>query len=92
MVPKSKFDRVVLVDQLLEAGLTLITEAQQSGKTGVARARGIRNGMMLTLLALFPFRRKNFAALELGAPSNRSDPSGGSHCQPMSRKNGAPTT
>src|SRR5208283_95561 len=30
------------------------------------RARGIRNGLMLALLALNPMRPKNFAALEIG--------------------------
>jgi hypothetical protein len=41
MVPRSKYDRFVLSEKLVEAGLTLITEAQQSARTDVARARGI---------------------------------------------------
>jgi integrase len=66
MQPRSKFDRLVLTEKIVEAGLTLIAEAQHLARTDLARARGIRNGLMLTLLGLFPIRRKNFAELELG--------------------------
>jgi integrase len=64
--PRSKFDRLVLTGRLVEAGLTLITEAQGFAKNDLARARGIRNGLMVALLALCPIRLKNFAALEIG--------------------------
>jgi integrase len=66
MEPRSKFDRLVLTEQLVEAGLTLITESKTSTKAKFVRARGIRNGLMLALLALCPIRRKNFAALKIG--------------------------
>ena len=66
MKPRSKFDRLVLTEQLVEAGLILITEAKNYTKAKFVRARGIRNGLMLALLALYPIRRKNFAALEIG--------------------------
>lgn len=64
--PRSKLDRLVLTDQLVEAGLTLIEEAKLYTRARFKRARGIRNGLMLALLALCPIRLKNFAALEIG--------------------------
>jgi integrase len=67
MRPRSKFDRLVLTEVLVEAGLTLIQEAEQSPEmTKLARAHQVRNGLMVALLALCPIRRKNFAALEIG--------------------------
>jgi integrase len=65
MEPKSKLDRVVFAEQLLEAGLTLIAEAKEHTRAEFVRARGIRNGLMLALLALCPCRLKNFATLEI---------------------------
>jgi integrase len=67
MQPRSKFDRLVFTNQLVEAGLTLIAEAQEYAKCDVIRARGIRNGLMIALLAICPIRIKNFAALEIGS-------------------------
>jgi integrase len=64
--PRSKLDRLVLSDRLVEAGLTLIEEAKVYTHAKFKRARGIRNGLMLALLALCPIRLKNFAALEIG--------------------------
>ena len=43
-----------MAEQLLEAGLTLITEAKNQTEAKFARARGIRNGLMIALLALCP--------------------------------------
>jgi site-specific recombinase XerD len=51
---------------LVEAGLTLIAEAELSTQTELERARTARNGLMVALLALRPIRLKNFAALEIG--------------------------
>ena len=65
MVPRSKADRLVLTERLVEAGLTLIREAEMFGKTGFARAVGVRNGLLIALLALHPIRIKNFAALTI---------------------------
>lgn len=65
-VPKSKYDRLVMTERLLDAGLTLIAEAETFAKSDLARATGVRNGLMIALLALCPIRIKNFAALELG--------------------------
>jgi integrase len=67
MRPRSKFDRMVLTEVLVEAGLTLIHEAEISPHlTELARAFQVRNGLMVALLAFCPIRRKNFAALEIG--------------------------
>jgi integrase len=65
MVPRSKADRLVLTERLVEAGLVLIKEAEMFGKTPMARAKGVRNGLLITLLALHPIRLKNFAALSI---------------------------
>lgn len=66
MIPRSKLDRLVMADRLVEAGLTLITEADAYTDAPIKRALGIRNGLMLALLALAPIRARNFAALEIG--------------------------
>jgi integrase len=66
MVPRSKFDRLVLSDRLVEAGLTLIAEAENCAKSPFDRAKGIRNGLLIALLAVCPIRIRNFAALETG--------------------------
>jgi integrase len=66
MEPRSKFDRVVLAERLVEAGLILVTEADLLGKTPFERAKGIRNGLLIALLAACPVRIKNYAALEIG--------------------------
>jgi integrase len=67
MEPRSKFDRVVLAERLVEAGLTLVTEAEASSRYPFRRAIGIRNGLLIALLAVCPIRIKNYAALEIGS-------------------------
>jgi len=66
MEPRSKFSRLVFTGRLVEAGLTLVAEAQEFAANDLGRARGVRNGLMIALLALCPIRLKNFAALEIG--------------------------
>ena len=66
MEPRSKFDRVVLAERLVQAGLTLLTEAEAFAKYPLKRAIGIRNGLIVALLAVCPIRIKNYAALEIG--------------------------
>jgi integrase len=67
MRPRSKWDRVVLAEVIIEAGLTLIAEAELAVKLPkLTRARMVRNGLMLGLLAQCPIRLKNFTALEIG--------------------------
>jgi hypothetical protein len=65
-VPRSKYDRLVLTGRLVEAGLVLIIEAQKFATKDLTRARGVRNGLMIALLAFCPIRLKNFSALEIG--------------------------
>ena len=65
--PRPKFDRIVAIEVLIKAGLTLINEAETSRNlTALARACQIRNGLMVAMLAFCPIRPKNFAALEIG--------------------------
>ncbi|NVO13604.1 MAG: site-specific integrase [Rhodoplanes sp.] len=65
--PHSKFGRLVYSNVLLEAGLTLMAEAHSIMVcTELKRARQVRNGLMIALLACHPIRLKNFAGLELG--------------------------
>jgi site-specific recombinase XerD len=64
--PKSKFDRLVLAERLVEAGLTLIANARKSAKSDFERAKDVRNGVVIALLAASPIRIKNFAELEIG--------------------------
>jgi len=66
MTPRSKFDRVVLTNRLIEVGLALIAESEQL-KSRFDRARGIRNGLMIVILALTQIRLKDFVALEIGS-------------------------
>ena len=66
MEPRSKLDRLVFTGRLVEAGLTLVADAEKFASNDLARARGVRNGLMIALLALRPIRPKNFAALEIG--------------------------
>jgi hypothetical protein len=68
MVPRSKFDRLVYTDVLVDAGVTLMVEADAAlHRSELARARQFRNGLMIALPAFHPIRLKNFAALEIGS-------------------------
>jgi site-specific recombinase XerD len=65
--PRSKSNRVVLAEVLIQAGLTLMHEAELSETmTDLGRACQFRNGLMVALLGFCPIRRKNFADLEIG--------------------------
>jgi integrase len=67
MRPRSKTDRWVLAEVLIEAGLTLIAEAENSREMPkLSQARQVRNGLMVAMLALHSIRLKNFADLEIG--------------------------
>jgi integrase len=67
MRPRSKANRWVLTEVLIEAGLTLIAEAENSRKMSqLAQARQVRNGLMVAMLAMHPIRLKNFTDLEIG--------------------------
>ncbi|MBM6583073.1 hypothetical protein ILT44_23000 [Microvirga sp. BT689] len=65
--PLERFDRVVLSEVLIRAGLTLVREAQVARRRRpIWRAGQIRDGLMIAMLAYCPIRLKNFSALELG--------------------------
>jgi integrase len=67
MRPRFKSDRWVMTEVLVEAGLTLITEAERAQAASKRdQARRIRNGLMLAMLAVHPIRLKNFAHLQIG--------------------------
>ncbi len=66
MEPRSKFDRLVFTMQLVEAGKRIMAEAHDVAKTDFARARAVRNGLIIAVCAFCPIRLKNFAALEIG--------------------------
>src|SRR5262249_27983307 len=66
MVPSSKFDRLVFTERLVETGLTLFVVGMEFPKSALAAAIGVRNGLMIALLAFCPIRPKNFAALGIG--------------------------
>jgi site-specific recombinase XerD len=64
---RSKSDRWVLPERLIEGGLALIQEAENSQTMSrLAQATQVRNGLMQAMLGFHPIRRKNFAALDLG--------------------------
>jgi integrase len=67
MQPRSKSNRVVDANVLVDEGMTLMAEADSAKhRSALSRARQFRNGLMVTMLALHPIRLKNFAALEIG--------------------------
>ena len=67
MRPKSKWERFVLAEVIIEAGLTQIAEAETVKKRPqLTRARMVRDGLMIALLAHYPIRLKNYAALSMG--------------------------
>jgi integrase len=64
--PRDHFDRIITTERLVEAGLTLVKEAQLAvHRRRIWRATQLRNGLMVALLALNPIRSKNFASLAL---------------------------
>jgi len=72
--PKEDFGRDVAPERLVEAGLTLIREAEaNTNSSWLRRALLVRNGLMVALLALCPIRLRNFAALEIGRSFLRLD-------------------
>jgi site-specific recombinase XerD len=64
--PRSKWDRVVTTDVLVDAGRTLMAETEITKRPKLTSARMFRNGLMVALLAYCPIRLKNYVALEIG--------------------------
>ena len=72
--PKEDFARDVAPERLVEAGLTLIREAERDMKANwLNRALVVRNGLMVAMLAFCPVRLRNFAALTIGQSFLRQD-------------------
>ncbi|MGO8842983.1 MAG: site-specific integrase [Methyloceanibacter sp.] len=70
--PRPKYHRIVLSYRLLALGLELIRRGETSGHlTDLARARLVRDGLMIALLALCPIRLRNFAELRIGRQMRR---------------------
>jgi integrase len=70
--PRPKYHRIVLSYRLLALGLELIRRGETSGHlTDLARARLVRDGLMIALLALCPIRLRNFAELCIGRQIRR---------------------
>ena len=87
--PRPKWHRVVTTDVLVDAGQTLMAEAELAKRPMLTRARMFRNGLMVALLAYCPIRLKNFAALEIGRSFVNVDGNGGlSSRRPRRRKRG----
>ncbi len=70
--PRPKHHRIVDSDRLLALGLDLIARGKSStDRTELQRARLIRDGLMVALLALCPIRLKNLASLRIGQQLQR---------------------
>lgn len=66
--PKTaKRERIISTQKILHSGLALMEEARSMAETDQRywKAR-YRDGLMISLLALRPLRRRNFAAIEIG--------------------------
>jgi len=64
--PRPKFHRIVPSRRLLALGLELIRRGEASSHlTNLTRARLVRDGLMVALLALCPIRLRNFAELRI---------------------------
>jgi integrase len=73
MRPQARFDRLVTTNRLIEAGLVLIEEAKSFKSDPVQRAVGVRNGLIIAVLALWHIRLRNYAELELGRTFRQID-------------------
>jgi integrase len=65
--PRPKYHRIVSSERLLVLGLELIRRGETSDPlTALGRARLVRDGVMIALLALCPIRLRNLAELHVG--------------------------
>ena len=64
---RNKRKRLVSSEQLLSLGLALMAEAEsRTGGTPLQRAVRYRDGLMISLLAARPLRRRNFCSIAIG--------------------------
>jgi integrase len=67
MRPRSKWGRVLFTQVLFDAGVKLMRDAEEDKRAPkLTRARLVRDGLIIALLAQCPVRLKNVAALEIG--------------------------
>lgn len=65
---KSKTARMATIEELLQLGFTLMETGRRDLHSGCRRgAQVFRDGLMIGALAMRPVRRRNFAALKIGA-------------------------
>jgi integrase/recombinase XerD len=70
--PRPKYHRIVPSSRLRSLGLELIRRGEASSHlTNLTRARLVRDGLMVALLALCPIRLRNFAELRIGRQLRR---------------------
>jgi integrase len=70
--PRPKYHRIVSSERLLLLGLELISRGETSKQlTDLGRARLVRDGLMIALLALCPIRLRNLAELSVGRQLRR---------------------
>jgi hypothetical protein len=63
--PKDRFGRIVTTERIVEAGLTLVKEAQlATRRRPIWRAGQMRDGLMIAMLAYHPIRLKNFSDIQ----------------------------
>ena len=70
--PRPKYHRIVPSDRLLALGLELVNRGEASTHfTDLARARLVRDGLMIAFLSLCPIRLRNLAELSVGRQIRR---------------------
>jgi integrase len=70
--PRPKYQRIVSSERVLALGLVLIRRGETSKHlTDLGRARLVRDGLMIALLALCPIRLRNLAELCVGRQLRR---------------------
>jgi integrase len=70
--PRPKYHRIMSSERLLLLGLELIRHGETSDHlTDLGRARLVRDGVMIALLALCPIRLRNLAELQVGRQLRR---------------------
>jgi len=67
MAPAEKRNRIVFSDRLVELGLDLMDQADNTpALPAPGRAQRFRDGLLIALLAMVPLRRRNIAMIEVG--------------------------
>ena len=65
--PRPKYGRIISSERLFRLGIEVMRRGEESTNlTELARARLVRDGLMIALLALCPIRLRNLADLRLG--------------------------